>query len=153
MPVPKVSDVQSDVELIRLAALRDETAIRQIIRTYNRRLYRLARAIIGNDADAEDVVQEAYIRAFNKLNSFRREASLSTWLSRITINEALMRQRSKHTLCASRVITYLPDKNGSSPPLMSPIISSWSQRPIQRLSPYTMASAFSWWMRKPKAYP
>ncbi|MFK3667883.1 RNA polymerase sigma factor [Ochrobactrum teleogrylli] len=96
MPVPKVSDVQSDVELIRLAALRDETAIRQIIRTYNRRLYRLARAIMGNDADAEDVVQEAYIRAFNKLSSFRHEASLSTWLSRITINEALMRQRSKH---------------------------------------------------------
>lgn len=95
MPVPKVSDVQSDVELIRLAALRDETAIRQIIRTYNRRLYRLARAITGNDADAEDVVQEAYIRAFDKLNSFRREASLSTWLSQITINEALMRQRSK----------------------------------------------------------
>lgn len=96
MPVLQTTEMPNEAELIRLAALRDEAAIRQIIQTYNRRLYRLARAIMGNDADAEDVVQDAYIHAFSRLHSFRRDASLSTWLSRITINEALMRHRSKH---------------------------------------------------------
>jgi RNA polymerase sigma-70 factor (ECF subfamily) len=82
-----------DIELVRRALARDETAIRAIMQANNRRLYRLARGILRNDSEAEDVVQEAYVRAFTHLESFRGDSSLSTWLSRITMNEALGRQR------------------------------------------------------------
>jgi RNA polymerase sigma-70 factor (ECF subfamily) len=61
----------------------------------NRRLYRLARGILRNDSEAEDVVQETYVRAFTHLDRFRGESGLSTWLSRIAINEALTRMRSR----------------------------------------------------------
>ena len=82
-----------DTELVRRALARDETAVRAIMQANNRRLYRLARGILRNDAEAEDVVQEAYVRAFTHLESFRGDSSLSTWLSRIAMNEALGRLR------------------------------------------------------------
>ena len=87
-----------DAELVRRAALRDAGAIRQIIKTHNQRLYRLARAMVSTNADAEDVLQEAYLRAFGNLDSFRAESSLATWLSRITLNEALARLRKQKRL-------------------------------------------------------
>jgi len=82
-----------DAELVRRALARDEAAVRAIMQANNRRLYRLARGILRNDSEAEDVVQEAYVRAFTHLESFRGDSSLSTWLSRITMNEALGRLR------------------------------------------------------------
>lgn len=82
-----------DIDLARRAARRDRVAITTIIKSHNQRLFRLARAIVKRDEDAEDVLQEAYLRAFANLDSFRGDSSLSTWLSRITINEALTRLR------------------------------------------------------------
>jgi RNA polymerase sigma-70 factor, ECF subfamily len=83
----------TDQALIRRALARDEAAFRTILQANNRRLYRLARGILRNDAEAEDAVQEAYVRAFTHLESFRGESSLATWLGRIVINEALGRLR------------------------------------------------------------
>ncbi len=83
----------AEAELVQRARARDEAAVRAIMQSNNRRLYRLARGILRNDSEAEDVVQEAYVRAFTHLNDFRGESSLSTWLSRITMNEALGRLR------------------------------------------------------------
>jgi RNA polymerase sigma-70 factor (ECF subfamily) len=83
----------ADTELVRRALARDETAVRAIIKAHNRRLYRLARGILRNDGEAEDVVQETYVRAFTHLKDFRGDSSLSTWLSRIAMNEALGRLR------------------------------------------------------------
>lgn len=88
-------ETADDGELIRAAQARMPEAIRAIITRYNQRLYRLARSILRNDADAEEVLQEAWIRAFNAIGGFRGEAKLSTWLSRITINEALCRSRGR----------------------------------------------------------
>jgi RNA polymerase sigma-70 factor, ECF subfamily len=85
--------VIGESDLVRRALAHDETAVRAIMKANNRRLYRLARGILRNDAEAEDVVQEAYVRAFTRLNEFRGESSLSTWLSRIAMNEALGRLR------------------------------------------------------------
>ncbi len=82
-----------DAELVSRALARDEAAVRAIMQANNRRLYRLARGILRNDAEAEDVVQETYVRAFTHLEQFRGESSLSTWLSRIAMNEALGRLR------------------------------------------------------------
>ena len=84
-----------DVALVRRALARDPNAFRAIIKTHNQRLYRIARGVVRNDAEAEDIVQEAYMRAFASLGAFRGEASLSTWLSRIVINEALGRLRKR----------------------------------------------------------
>lgn len=84
----------SEAELIDRARGRDEAALREIMQANNRRLYRLARGILRSDSEAEDVVQETYVRAFTHLDSFRGQSRLSTWLSRIAINEALGRVRS-----------------------------------------------------------
>jgi RNA polymerase sigma-70 factor, ECF subfamily len=82
-----------DAELIRRAQERDGSAFRTIMQQHNRRLYRIARSILRNDSEAEDVVQEAYVRAFTHLETFRGDSSLATWLARITMNEALGRLR------------------------------------------------------------
>jgi RNA polymerase sigma-70 factor, ECF subfamily len=82
-----------EAELVARARARDETAIRQIMQMNNRRLYRMARGILRNDGEAEDVVQETYVRAFTHLDSFRGDSSLATWLARIAMNEALGRLR------------------------------------------------------------
>jgi len=84
-------------ELLARARRREEAAIRTIIRDNNRRLFRLARSIVKDDGEAEDVVQEACVRAFTRLAEFRGESSLSTWLTRIVINEALGRLRRRRT--------------------------------------------------------
>ena len=63
------------------------------MRRYNQRLYRIARGIVRNDSEAEDVVQEAYVNAFAHLDTFRGDSALATWLSRIVMNEALGRLR------------------------------------------------------------
>jgi RNA polymerase sigma-70 factor (ECF subfamily) len=82
-----------DAELVRRARGRDEAAIRAIMQSNNRRLYRMARGILRNDSEAEDVVQETYVRAFTHLDSFRGESSFATWLARIAMNEAMGRLR------------------------------------------------------------
>ncbi|MGI6851181.1 RNA polymerase sigma factor [Mesorhizobium sp. 1B3] len=83
------------MDLVSRALARDREAFRIIMRRNNQRLYRIARGVVRDDAEAEDVVQEAYMRAFSHLDAFRGASSLSTWLSRITINEALGRLRRK----------------------------------------------------------
>ena len=77
----------SDAEQVQRALARDASAFRAIMQTHNRRLYRIARSILRNNADAEDAVQEAYVLAFTNLASYRGEGSLKGWLSRIVINE------------------------------------------------------------------
>lgn len=84
-----------DIDLVRRAIAREGDAFRTIIQRYNQRLYRMARSILKNATEAEDAVQEAYIRAFTHLESFRGDSSLGTWLSRIVINEALGRLRAQ----------------------------------------------------------
>src|SRR5690349_8307080 len=84
---------EDDLELVRRARGRDEGAIRAIMQANNRKLYRIARGILRNDSEAEDVVQETYVRAFTHLESFRGDARLATWLARIAMNEALGRLR------------------------------------------------------------
>lgn len=85
----------TESELIARAKARDEVAIRAILQANNRRLFRIARGILRNDSEAEDVVQEAYVRALTHLDGFRGESSLSTWLSRIAMNEAMGRLRGR----------------------------------------------------------
>jgi RNA polymerase sigma-70 factor (ECF subfamily) len=72
-----------------------ETALYEVImRRYNQRLYRIARAILHNDVEAEDVMQDAYVRAYTHLDQFAARSPFSSWLTRIAVNEALARRRS-----------------------------------------------------------
>ena len=85
----------SDEEVVT-RVLGGETALFEIImRRYNQRLYRLVRAILRDDAEAEDVIQDAYVRAYEHLRQFAGRAQFSTWLSRIAIHEALARARKR----------------------------------------------------------
>lgn len=87
----------SDAALAVRAASGDERAFEHIMRKHNRLLFRTARSILKNDTEAEDALQEAYLRAWRGLGSFRSDARLSTWLVRIVINEALGRLRHRRT--------------------------------------------------------
>ena len=82
-------------DLIARAIRGDEAAIRTIVRQNNRRLFRVARSILKDDWEAEDAVQEAYVRGFSRLSEFEGRSSLSTWLTRIVVNESLGRLRKR----------------------------------------------------------
>ena len=73
----------------------DARAFEEIMRKHNRMLFRTARAILRDDAEAEDALQEAYVQAYNSMHTFRADSKLSTWLARIVANEALMRLRKE----------------------------------------------------------
>lgn len=82
-----------DMVLVDRARRGDAIAFELIMRRYNQRLYRLARGILRNGAEAEDAVQEAYVRAYEKLGDFVGPTGFGSWLGRIVINEALGRRR------------------------------------------------------------
>lgn len=92
LPTPAPTDARED-ELVARAAAGDGAAFETLMRRHNQLLFRTARSILGNDADAEDALQEAYLRAWRALRTFRAESRLSTWLVRIVTNEALGRLR------------------------------------------------------------
>jgi len=85
----------ADAELAAAVSAGGESAIRELLRRHNQRLFRTARAILRDDAEAEDAVQDAYMKAIRAIGSFRAEAKLSTWLTRIAANEALERLRRR----------------------------------------------------------
>jgi len=127
----------SEAELVRRAQARDEAALRAIMQANNRRLYRLARGILRSDSEAEDVVQDTYVRAFTHLDGFRGESGLSTWLSRIAINEALGRLRKAtpqvewsalpETMLEAQIIQFPLSSAAGDPE------KSMAQREIQRV--------------------
>ena len=84
----------SDPELAALVAAGDQRAFEAMMRRYNQVLYRTARSIVRDDAEAEDIVQESWLLAYRHAAAFRGEASLATWLTRIVVNEASGRLRS-----------------------------------------------------------
>ena len=90
-PVPP--DAANDDSLVRDVRRGSPTAFGAMMRRYNRRLYRTARAILKDDSLAEDALQEAYLAAFRHMDEFRGDAALSTWLTRIVVNQALQALR------------------------------------------------------------
>ena len=90
-------DEPSEESLIRRIRDGEHQAFYELIRPYERRVYAAAVAITHNDADAEDVAQEAMLKALKNLSQFRGESRFSTWLIQITVNEARMRKRRERT--------------------------------------------------------
>lgn len=92
------AEAWSDEQVVN-RVLAGETALYEIImRRYNQRLYRVARAIVRNDSEAEDVMQDAYVRAYQNLAQFANRAPFAAWLTRIAVHEALHRARKRGRL-------------------------------------------------------
>jgi RNA polymerase sigma-70 factor (ECF subfamily) len=85
----------SDESVVKRILDGDTALFEIIMRRHNQRLYRIARAVLRDDAEAEDVMQDAYVKAYEHLNQFEGRAKFSTWLSRIAFHEALARTRNK----------------------------------------------------------
>src|ERR1051326_7659158 len=93
-PVSAQSELRDEEVVARVLA--GETALFEILmRRYNQRLYRVSRAIIGDDAETEDVMQEAYVRAYTHLNQFEGRSRFATWLTKIAVHESLARLRRR----------------------------------------------------------
>src|SRR5262245_47435919 len=102
----------TDIELARRIAQRDTLAVRVVTRRNNQRLYRTAWSVLKDRTDAEDAVQDGYLKAFAAIDSFAGASSLSTWLTRIVLNEALGRRRSaqrKRSQLRAQSVTFIDD--------------------------------------------
>src|SRR5438552_1853781 len=92
----------------------DHQAFEAMMRRHNGRLFRVARLILKNDADAEDALQDAYLEAYRHLDEFRAEAQMSTWLTRIVVNQALMRLRRQKR--DGTLVPFRQDESGEVSP-------------------------------------
>lgn len=101
-----------DTTLAALVLDGDHEAFRHIMRRCNQRLFRVARGVVNDDAEAEDIVQEAYVHAYEKLAMFRGDASLLTWLTRIVLNEAYGRLRRHRATIDIDQIDVAQDQGG-----------------------------------------
>ncbi len=93
-PREAVADL-ADEEIVRRVQEGETSLFEVLVRRYNQRLYRVARAIVRDEAEAEDVMQQAYVNAYTHLAQFERRARFGTWLTRIAVNEALARRRRR----------------------------------------------------------
>lgn len=95
LPVSSAANPPDDAELARRIAAADSVSFETMMRRYNGRLFRVARAILKDDSEAEDALQDAYLDAYRHIGDFRGGAQLSTWLTRIVVNQSLMRLRKQ----------------------------------------------------------
>jgi RNA polymerase sigma-70 factor (ECF subfamily) len=93
--------VHTDSELVQFSQEGNAEAFGQLVLRYRERLYRLARRLTDTDEDAEDVLQESFIRAYSAISTFKGNSKFSTWLYRITVNFALMKKRSRKSIFES----------------------------------------------------
>jgi len=101
----------------------------ELVRPYERRVYAAAMAILRNEADAEDVAQEAMLKAFANIGQFRAEARFSTWLIQITVNEALMRRRRERTV----VMEGIDDRRDDEADYAPRDFADWREIPSEAL--------------------
>jgi RNA polymerase sigma-70 factor (ECF subfamily) len=122
----------SDQDIARRIAAGERNAFELLMRRYNRTLFRAARSILKDDAEAEDAVQEAYLLAYRAIGRFRGEARLSTWLVRIVINQALGRLRARRVDAAILPFHYAVAEEGDEAGVnMSEAITTQPERAAQ----------------------
>src|SRR5690606_29274544 len=101
----------SDEEIVQRVLKGDRNQFELIMRRYNQRLFRVIFSIIGERAETEEIIQEAYLRAYTKLHQFSGRAAFATWLTKIAVHEALRRRKRRHNVID---IDALPQKNRES---------------------------------------
>src|ERR1700693_1158737 len=85
-----------DLELVHASKSGDVASFEQLVKRYDRKLLRIAQSVTHNTEDAQDAVQDAFLKAFQNLGQFREESQFSTWLIRIAVNQSLMKLRKQH---------------------------------------------------------
>ncbi len=120
----------NETELVTKARAGDVDAFSTLIRQYDRYIYRLALHITGNQEDAEDVLQEAMLKAYTRIGQFQGDSRFYTWLVRIAVNEALMKLRKRATH-AREVSLDEPVEDGGRAPVLREI-EDWGDNPEQR---------------------
>jgi RNA polymerase sigma-70 factor, ECF subfamily len=93
--IDRAQPTYSDAELAARVAAGDQHAFELLMRRHNRQLFRAARSVLRDDAEAEDALQDAYLLAYRAMGQFRGDARMSTWLTRIVVNEAIARSRKR----------------------------------------------------------
>ena len=107
-PAPPTSPADADADLIAGLQRGDQAAFEEVVRTHSGRLLSVARRFLGNDEDAQDAVQDSFIRAFKAIHTFEARAQLHTWLHRILVNTALMKLRERRRRPIESIEDLLP---------------------------------------------
>jgi RNA polymerase sigma-70 factor, ECF subfamily len=122
---PAASD---DLTLVHASKTGDIAAFEELVKRYDSKLLRIAQHVTHNREDAQDVVQEAFLKAFQKLDQFRGNSKFSTWLVRITINESLMKLRTQRTQREVPIDQEIETEEG----MLSQEIADWVPNPEER---------------------
>ena len=112
---PVAEEVHPDVALVARAKQGDTAAFEQLVRQYERQIFRVAQHITQNREDAEDITQDAFLKAYEKLDQFQGNSKFSTWLVRIAVNESLMRLRKRKTSKTVSMDQDVQTEDGSIP--------------------------------------
>lgn len=121
--------LENETELIAQARNGNSEAFSTLVRQYDRNIYRLAMNITSNREDAEDVLQEAFLKAYTNLNRFQGNSRFYTWLVRIAVNEALMKLRKRR---GDRLVSLDEPITTDDNQVMSREIEDWDDNPEQR---------------------
>lgn len=119
--------VSEEMELVRRAKRGDDSAFEELVRRYDRNVFRIAQHITQNREDAEDVVQDAFLKAYGNLAQFQEQSKFYTWLVRIAVNEALMRLRRRRP---ERMVSLDEDVKTEDDSLPREV-ADWSPNPEQ----------------------
>ena len=120
--------VTDELALVQAAKRGDDTAFEELVRRYDRNVFRIAQHITQNREDAQDVVQDAFFKAFQKLDQFQGNSKFYTWLVRIAVNEALMRLRKRRTAKTVSMDEEVQTDEGSLPR----DFADWNPNPEQQ---------------------
>jgi len=120
-----VNAADSDEQLVRKAQADDERALGELVHRYESKVYSLALKMLRNPEDAEDVLQDTFLRAYRGIKSFQGHSTFSTWIYRITANSALMRLRKKQL-----PMVWIDDADERETPIN---IADWSPSPVEQL--------------------
>ena len=123
------TEERDEAQMIAKILAGDSQLFHELIRPYERRIYVMALSFLHNEADAEDTAQEAFLKAFRNLSSFRGEAKFGTWLVSITLNEARSRIRSRNTM-KMESLDEPPDDHGPTSPYL---LRDWKEIPSEAL--------------------
>jgi RNA polymerase sigma-70 factor (ECF subfamily) len=116
-----------DLDLVHASKNGDVAAFEQLVKRYDRKLFRIAQHVTHNREDSEDAVQEAFLKAFQHLGEFREDSKFSTWLIRITLNQSLMKLRAQRRIKQVRLDDFQPDSE-----ILPMEVADWAPNPEQR---------------------
>ncbi|MBI4874948.1 MAG: RNA polymerase sigma factor [Acidobacteria bacterium] len=130
MPAPHQADAFDELPLLERARAGDDAAFSDLVRRYERKIFRLARHITQNDEDAEDVLQETFLKAYEHLAGFQGNSKFYTWVVRIAVNESLMKLRKRKS---DRTVS-LDESIDTGEETIVREIAVWEDNPEQRYS-------------------